>query len=73
MPRTVSQPLISAYAAGGVSAENRVMASDQGVRASPALAVSIGSPRSMISRRGFPTRVDDARPRAELADTARLV
>ena len=57
-----------------VRAENRGTASDQGVQGQRTdLAVTVHSPRSMISACGLPTRVPDARPRAELAGAARPI
>jgi hypothetical protein len=56
----------------GVGAENRDTASGQGVQGQRTdLAVTVHSPRSMISACDLPTRVPAARPRAELADAAR--
>jgi hypothetical protein len=56
---------------GPVGAENPDTASDQGVHGQPAdLAVTVHSPRSMISRCGLATRVPDARPHTELVDAA---
>jgi hypothetical protein len=57
-----------------VGAENCGTAADQGVQGQRSdLAVTILSPRSMISRCGVPTRVPDARPHAELAGAARTL
>jgi len=50
-----------------VGAENPGTASDQRDHRQPNLALTVSSPRSMISRCGYPTRLPDARPRAELA------
>jgi hypothetical protein len=59
---------------GLVGAENPDTASDERDRCQRTdLALTVGSPRSMISRRGLPTCIPGTRPRAELAGAARSV
>ena len=54
-----------------MGAENRVRAYDQRFRNHPTREAAARTPTSMITRCGSPTRMPDARPRAELAGTAR--